>query len=50
MAVGCLVKARAMTHKLDLDLAKMKWFHKVIGLSIANTVRMEKVKIYSDQN
>lgn len=40
MVVGCLIKARAMSQKLDLDLAKMQLFHKVIGLSIAHTVRM----------
>lgn len=45
MSVGLLINVRAVRQMLDLGLVKMKCFMYVTGVSIANTVKMEKVKI-----
>lgn len=45
MSVGLLINVRAVRQMLDLGLVKMKCFVYVTGVSIANTVKMEKVKI-----
>lgn len=45
MSVGLLINVRSVRQMLDLGLFKMKYFIYVTGVSIANTVKLEKVKI-----
>lgn len=45
MSVGLLINVRAVRQMLDLGLVKMKCFRYVTGVSIANTVKLEKVKV-----
>lgn len=45
MSVGLLINVRAVKQMLDLGLVKFKCFIYITGVKIANTVKMEKVKI-----
>lgn len=45
MSVGLLMNVRAVRQMMELGLVKMKCFIYVTGVSLANTVKMEKVKI-----
>lgn len=45
MSVGLLINVRAVRQVMELGLVKMKCFIHVTGVSIANTVKMEEIKI-----
>lgn len=45
MSMGLLINVRAVRQMLDLGLVRMKCFIYVTGVSIANTIKMGKVKI-----